>query len=119
MLFGEFLVQRGLVTEEEVLRAVDTQAQSRIPLGRLAVDNHFLAGGDLFRILSRQRKTSGKRFGEIAIELGLLTKEQAEKLLEIQGQTSKKIGDILVSQSALSQNSLNQALKDFHAAPNE
>ncbi len=115
MFFGEYLIQRGLMTEEDLHKALDIQTSERTPLGQLAVEQSFLNRKDLFRVLNEQRKTKekSKRFGDVAVELGIMTEKQLNELLKIQAENRKLIGAILVSTGVISGAQLVEALKGF------
>ena len=55
MVFGEFLIEKNIVREEELLKALDDQKAKRVPLGQLAVKEGFLEPKQLFKILTAQR----------------------------------------------------------------
>ena len=53
------------------------------PIGAIAFRYGLIAGGDIDLVLDHQR-CSHKPFGEIAMELGLLSREQVVSLLDVQ-----------------------------------
>ena len=63
-----------------------------------------------------QNETSqkGKRFGDVAVGLDLLTELQVAELVLAQNNPSNFIGKILVSQDVLSVSSLIKALSGFN-----
>ncbi len=63
-----------------------------------------------------QNETSqkGKRFGDVAVGLDLLTDLQVAELVLAQNNPSNFIGEILVSQDVLSVSSLIKALSGFN-----
>ena len=50
-------------------------------LGTVALVRDLLSPAEVARILLEQRKQPGKKFGELAVEMGLLTESQREELL--------------------------------------
>lgn len=56
----------------------------RFALGTVAVLKDFLDPSDLERILEEQRRYPRLRFGDIAVELGLLTREERDQVLAAQ-----------------------------------
>ena len=117
MIFGEFLSEKNIVREEELLRALDTQKAKRIPLGQLAVKEGFLEPKQLFKILTAQRKqgVGGGNLGAVAVQLGFMTPEKMEELVKIQMEANELLGDILVAQGSLTRSQLLQALKEFRS----
>jgi hypothetical protein len=56
---------------------------------------------DVFEILRAQSVATDVRFGDLAIEMGLLTRDDVMRLLMIQSDRKRPIGDILVTQGVL------------------
>ena len=117
MIFGEYLVKQNIIQEKDLDRALETQKTDRVPLGQLAMEKGLIDNKQLFRILSRQRKSEekGKSFGKLAVEMGYLSAEQVDMLLERQTHTNRLLGEILVSQGLVSQMELIKALKKFRS----
>lgn len=117
MIFGEYLVVQNIIREKDLARALELQKTDRVPLGQLAMQQGLIDNKQLFRILSRQRKPEDKdkNFGKLATEMGFLTQDQIETLLERQTHTNRLLGEILVSQGLVSQMELIKALKKFRS----
>lgn len=117
MIFGEYLVEQNIIQPEDLARALELQKTDRVPLGQLALQKGLIDNKQLFRILSRQRKPEekDKTFGKLAVEMGYLSQEQVETLLERQTHTNRLLGEILVSQGSVSQMELIKALKKFRS----
>ncbi len=80
--FLEYLFDSGVVAESpavlrKYLRGVPE------PLGSLAFQYGIMYGGDVDLVLARQRDDI-RQFGEIAIDLGILTPAQLRSLLRVQ-----------------------------------
>jgi type IV pilus assembly protein PilB len=54
-----------------------------------------------------------KRYGEIAVESGLMTEDQVKEVLRVQERDSLMLGKILVENGALTRRQLLKALKEF------
>lgn len=52
-----------------------------------------------------------KRLGDLLLEVGLLTKDQLEKALDIQKRTGEKLGEVLISEGFVTQQDIIQALE--------
>jgi len=113
MLFGEFLVRRGAVTEEEMLKALDEQKKRRLPLGTVAIMENFLTFKDVYTVLNAQVEQPAKRFGEVALELGLLTPETLENLLALQREKNPHVGEVLVELGLLDRERLLSELNVY------
>ncbi|MCA9484831.1 MAG: hypothetical protein KC553_13955 [Nitrospina sp.] len=116
-LFGEFLVDKGLVDEETLVIALDQQRQVNSPLGQVALKAGLINKKDLYRILTEQRRPESrdKSFGLIALELDILTVEQVDLLVAQQSESNLMLGEILVEEGALSKNQLLQCLEQFYS----
>lgn len=113
--FGEFLLEKGLITREALEQVLAIQKESRFKLGELAVSLNLLTKKDAKRINLKQQ-SQNKRFGDIAIELGLLNQQQVESLFINQQEKRRYLGDILVEQNLFSQQQLEQQLKAHELA---
>ncbi len=114
MLFGEFLVHRGVLSIEEVDKVLLLQRKIAIPLGKLALERSLLTLADIFQIRGQQRKTNSK-FGDIAIKLNLLKPRQVDSLVELQKAIKPFVGELLVREGVLSEDALLGWLKEFKA----
>jgi len=117
VIFGEYLVERNIIREKDLARALEIQKTDRVPLGQLAMQKGLIDNKQLFRILSRQRKPEekDKSFGKLAVAMEYLSQEQVKTLLERQTHTNRLLGEILVSQGWVSQMELIKALKKFRS----
>jgi len=114
---GDYLIQQGLITEEDLSRALNTQAGQRVPLGLLARQKGTLGNKEIFEILKGKRKSKGgtRDFLEIAVESGFLTDPRARRLRGIQIGSRELLGGILLSQGALGRKDLIRALRGFQS----
>lgn len=117
MLFGEFLLDQGLVKEEELVSALDEQQKNKMPLGQMAVQKGLLDSKDLYKVLTEQRKRlrDANDFGRIAMEMGLLKEEQVNELVESQSTTNELLGNLLVGKGILPREKLVQLLRDYNS----
>ncbi|MBI5638772.1 MAG: hybrid sensor histidine kinase/response regulator [Nitrospinae bacterium] len=114
MLFGEFLVHKGVLSAEEVDRVLLLQRKIAIPLGKLALERSLLTLADIFQIRGQQRKTDSK-FGDIAIKLNLLKPRQVDSLVELQKAIKPFVGELLVREGVLGEDALLALLREFKA----
>jgi CheY-specific phosphatase CheX len=113
--FGQYLLQKGRITAEQLLAAVNLQGRVNVMLGTIAVDRGYLTATDVQRINLLQRSRD-ERFGELAIELGLLTESQLQELLASQKQDRLFLGEALVQQGYLTAEEMCQELESFIAS---
>ncbi len=98
--FGQFLLEKGLITSAHLLQALELQRTSNPLLGELAVALGMLDAADAGRINDRQRRED-KRFGDLALDMGLLDASQLERLLAEQAARRRLFGEILLELGAL------------------
>jgi len=110
--FGEFLVEKGLISEEERDDALAIQKAINLRLGILANMQEIITIGQIFDVLECQ-KESGEKFGETAKHLNLIDKDQLGKLLQSQKKLKMKVGEILVGLTYLKREDMETALENF------
>ena len=110
--FGEFLIKKGLISEEERDDALAIQNAINLRLGILANIQEIITVGQIFDVLEHQ-KGSGKKFGEVAKHLSLINEDQLRKLLQSQEQLRMKVGEILVGLTYLKKEDMETALEHF------
>lgn len=82
--FGNYLLNKGLITEQQYKVVLDEIKSSRLRLGLLAVVNGMMTEEQAEKVNNLQQMQD-KRFGDIAVDEGFLTGEQVESLLKMQG----------------------------------
>jgi hypothetical protein len=112
VFLGEYLVQFGFVTKEQLEAAVVIQTATNMRLGACAVALGHLSEADVIQIHEAQRQTD-LPFGRLAVKLGKLTRVQLEASLEYQRFRHLRIGDALVKSGAIAAPLLLQALQAF------
>ncbi len=115
-MFGQHLLHKGLITEEQLIKALDHQLHSRVWLGRLAFEDELLDLDQVVEILARQDVTK-KLFGEVAVELGHLTSAQRDHLLEVQKLRSPRLGQVLAELGLFSVDVLEEELEAYESSP--
>lgn len=111
---GQFMLERGTITAQQLQAATEAQRASNPLLGELAVREGLLTTPQAQRIHERQR-SDDRRFGDIARDLGLLDQTQLQSLLAAQLAGRKLLGQVLLEQGALDQATLRTEL-DAHRA---
>lgn len=81
--FGQFLIERGELTTQQVRAALDLMESENRTLGELAVAAGFASAEELRRVNGVQRRRDA-RFGELAIQMGVLNSVELDELLQQQ-----------------------------------
>ena len=112
--FGQYLVNCGLLDEGVIFEALNIQRKKTTPIAQHALyEEDMLTMKQVFTILNYQTET-GKKFGEVAMDLGCLTEGDVEKLLAIQKESRPRIGEILVEMGKMSKIQCKDMLEKFH-----
>lgn len=113
--FAQWLVQRGVVSPETMLDALDLQHEQRVPLGQLALRMGAMSVSQVFDTVSwGSRRT--ERFGETAVTLGYLTRASLAELLDEQARQTPSLGSILLQIDAAPAKVLRSELDEFRRA---
>jgi len=110
--FGHFLLEKQILTSEQLLRALTEQTNTRIKLGTLAIHAGLMTANEVERVIILQTKQD-QRFGEIAVEKGYLTSEQVNDLIERQSPEYLVLGQILVEQNIITHAQFEQLLSEY------
>jgi hypothetical protein len=111
--FGQFLINNGVVDDENVFEGLNIQRKWTPPIGKVAIKEKLLSVKDIMSILYHQAG-SAKMFGELAVEMQFLNEEQVGLLLEMQRASRPRIGEILVEMGVMSNATLDNMVEKFH-----
>ncbi|MCB9555932.1 MAG: chemotaxis protein CheX [Deltaproteobacteria bacterium] len=112
--FGQFLLERGVISGEQLLAAVEHQKSHNRRIGTLAVERGLLDDTAVKQVLMMQRVVDA-RFGELAVSQGLFDDKQLEELLGEQRRVNLMLGEALIAIEALDETTLRQELTRFKA----
>ena len=85
-ILGNYLVETGKITSEQLAQTLADQDTVRVKLGLIAVAEGMMTLEQTAEV-NRLQALMDKRFGDIAVQKGYLTDEQVGKLLKKQGNT--------------------------------
>ncbi|WP_028235265.1 hypothetical protein [Pseudobutyrivibrio sp. MD2005] len=109
---GNYLLQRGIVTQEQLFNAMSRLSQTHIKLGTIAIHESLMTAKEVDECLYVQTRED-KRFGEIAVNRGYLTEEQVNDLLTKQTPDYILLGQNLVEDGVFSYEELERILFDY------
>jgi hypothetical protein len=101
MHFGLYLKKRGIISADQLVDALEAQIHALVPIGQLALEEGILSARDIFDVLRAQSDSPSVLFGELAIELGRMDREQLTRLLMIQADRKRPILEILIWQGVI------------------
>lgn len=110
--FGGYLLNKKLVTSENLTQAFEDKKHTRMRLGVLAI-NAGLMTADQVEHVNITQQSVDKRFGDLAVELGYVTEEQVDELLSQQPTEYLLLGQTLVNNGVLTNAQFEQAINDY------
>ncbi len=127
--FGSYLLNKKIVSPENLKTAMEKKDSTRVKLGVLAINAGYMTAKQVDAV-HRKQQTVDKRIGDIAVEMGYLTEDQVNELLSSQKTGVLLLGQALVDMGCLTneefetvltdyKNSNNLTDKDFSADDNE
>jgi hypothetical protein len=93
--FGQFLIQSGAITADQLRQALDLMERTNTPLGQLAVRVGYLSE-EAAETFSYEEAATGQPFAELVADLGALSPRQLDELLTHQAGLRLGLGDALL-----------------------
>ena len=112
--FGQFLVERSIISREELLKAIALQESVNKNIGDIVLELGFMTESDVEKV-NRTQRSVDLRFGELAVKMGLLSQEQMQLVLAKQKETHLYIGEAIVRTGGLTEEQLQRHLEEFKA----
>lgn len=110
--FGQYLLEKGVLSREQLLEALARQRNKVEKIGELAVKRGYLKQEDVEKIHKEQQHTD-LFFGQLAVKMGLLTEAQVYELLNIQRSNHVFLGEVIAELGYLSKSAVEEELKKF------
>jgi hypothetical protein len=110
--FGQFLIERGEVDAGHVREALDLLGRTNLSIGEIAVAEGMLDEAGCDRVNQAQRAVD-KPFGDLAVDLELLTSQQLVTCLGRQRDSRMMIGEALIQLGHLAEDRLGVMLDEF------
>jgi type IV pilus assembly protein PilB len=119
---GEILVDEGIITQEQLDKAIRIQEQTGLKLGDVLVSDAIITQEQLINALDMQSKIltalnasidqKRKKLGEILIEKGIIDELQFERVLELQKESGRKLGELLVVEGLVTEEQIIEVLEE-------
>ncbi len=108
---GEILIAQGLITNEQLVEALQVHKRTGVSLGTVLVNLKYITEDDLTSVLGAQiQLDQRKRIGEVLIDQGLISDDQLRMGLEEQKKTKQQLGKCLVALGYITENKLVDVL---------
>lgn len=110
--FGNFLLNEGYLTTDQLMDALKSMKESRPKFGVLAMNAGYLTGQQVEQLHQKQM-FENKRMGDLAVEMGYITQQQVEELLSKQPVAYLMLGQCLVDKGYISNVQFSDAINDY------
>jgi CheY-specific phosphatase CheX len=110
--FGEFLIERWVITREQLLEALELQEYRNLKFGSLAVRKGYLTEEEV-KIINDYQRNEDMRFGDIAVMLGLLSPDQAQEIITYQKNNYLYLGEALLELGHVTEDVMDRELSIF------
>lgn len=110
--FGQYLLNKGLLSSEQLQDVMVCERSVRPKLGVLAMDAGLMTAAQVEEVHALQH-TVDKKFGEIAVSRKYLSIEQLENLLKTQNSKRLSLSQAIVDKGYLSLAQLENALEAY------
>jgi hypothetical protein len=113
-LFGQYLVQEGVISPRDLDEALSLMSATNSTLGELAVSHGMVTRAEADEV-HRLQEHVDRRWGELALmlQLGGLTQERLEELCWEQQASNLRLTDALVELGVLSASEIEEQLRRF------
>ncbi|PKM93500.1 MAG: hypothetical protein CVU84_15080 [Firmicutes bacterium HGW-Firmicutes-1] len=113
--FGNYILNKGLVSAEDLSSVLKNQKEVRLKLGVLAINSGFMNATQVQEIHELQA-LKDKRFGELAIEKNYLSQEQLDLILQQQKSEHLILAQALIDENLMSMSTFEKELLEYKAA---
>lgn len=112
---GNYLLNKGYVTSEQLIEALQYQKSVHLKLGVLAIHAGYMTASQVEQVHIMQTHET-ERFGELAIKAGFLTPEQTSALLNSQKPDYLLLSQALVDKGYMTTTQFEQAMQEYKTA---
>lgn len=113
MFFGQFLLDEGVIDQEALAQALDIVGDVNARVGELGIERGYLNPAQVELVQLEQLRVDC-RFVDLAVQLHLLTRSQADDLLAEQRRRHKPLGEALIELEYLNASDLEAWLDRYH-----
>lgn len=111
-LFGHFLLNRNIITAEQLRVALEAKNITKARLGALAIEAGLMTASQVDLVHEEQKRVD-KRIGDIAIAMGFLTEQDVEELLAKQKNANVLLGQALIDLGYLTNKQFEDVINEY------
>lgn len=112
--FGNYLLEKKIVTADELQKALQTQEKTRLKLGILAIHAGYMTAAEVEQV-NRLQHREDRLFGELAVELGYLEQNHLFELLQQQKTEQVVLAQALVDKNIMTMEVFEEQLHNYKA----
>lgn len=112
MFFGEFLIEKKIITTDRLLVGLVWQFEKQSSVLRILAETQFVTKQQILKIAKISWETK-KDILQVGRELAILNDSQVEQVIEKQRQSRKLIGEMLVEIGAIGSDDLDGLLVQY------
>jgi len=113
--FGQFLIDKKIITRLDLLRGIELQEKSNLRFGDLVIEMGMMTTEQI-TLTHRAQRHEDLQFGDMAVKMGFLTPERVKQVLDRQQNEHLYIGEALVKLGTISMEELDFHLVEFKQA---
>ena len=110
--FGQYLLEKDVLSKDQLVKAINYQKSKILKLGEIAVQRGYIDEKQAAKINNEQKRTD-MRFGDLAVNMGIISQEQLEEIITIQKNNHIYLGEAIVACGFLDQNAVDRELGGF------
>lgn len=114
-LFGHFLLNKGIITAEQLATALEAKNNVKVRLGALAIDAGLMNAAQVDAVHEEQKRVD-KRIGDIAVDMGYISRENVDELVAKQKTANLILGQALIDLGYLTNAQFEEALMQYKSA---
>lgn len=113
MFFGQFLIDEQVIDGDALHQAIELASKENARIGALGIEKGFLCDAQV-EVIQLEQRNADVLFADLAVELDMLTPDQATALVIEQKRRHKPIGEALVELGFLELAELDDLLDRYH-----
>lgn len=110
--FGHYLLNKKIVTPEQLQEALEVKNDTKVKLGALAINAGYMTAQQVEEVHEEQKRVD-KRIGDIAVSLGYLTDDQVTELLKQQKTANLLLGQALIDKGYITNAQFESAINGY------
>lgn len=115
MWFGKYLVEKNVISAKALIDVMADCFERHTAIGQLTIKHKILTLSKVIQVLNAQA-IDPRPFGQIAIEMGFMTKEQLHRLIGLQQCEDPSWQDELVRSEVLTEEQLKRHLQEWRVS---